>query len=212
LGQLLFLLDFGIFIPICIGLLKWPSLTIEFRIFLIYLIIAAASQLTSYLELDFISKILIQYFSSFIVISLIMRMIVKLLETNLQRYFTFYTIVLFLIFCLDYVGQWSKLVKFPFAYIFSNLIFVILSIRYIAKEFALSLFNKEIIARLLIVIPLATMYILFDFLQLVYLFLYRDDTKLLMQEAYHLFWVYIVFCYVLYSFALLWAPRKETYI
>lgn len=212
LKLLFFLLDFGIFIPILIGLIKWSYLKNPFRLFVAYMINSAFNQLMSYLEISLELRIFLQYVSIYVTLLLLTRMILEFRNFTDVRSFYYYSIVLLFIFCLDYIVQWEKVVKYLFAFILGNLIFIFLSIGYLAKELTRSIFNREIIANLLLVSSLITEYILFDFLQFLNISLYSDATKSLMQSAHYIFWVFIVLCYVIHSFVLLWAPRKETFI
>jgi hypothetical protein len=192
--------------------IKWSYLKYPFRLFVAYLILSSLTQLMSYLEISTEQIIFFQYASLYVNILVLTRMIAELQNYSVGRYSYSYSVVLLFIFCLDYGVQWDKVIKYPFAFILSNLIFIFLSIGYLAKELTRSIFNRETIASLLLVSSLITEYILFDFLQLLNIALYSNATKTLLQNAHYIFWVFIVLCYVIHSFVLLWAPRKEKFI
>lgn len=212
LKLLIFLLEVGILVPIVIGLIKWSYLNKSFRLFVVYLVNSALNHLLSYLEITLEHRMLLQYINMYTAILLLIRMILELNNSSIVRLFYCYSIVLLFVFFLDYGIQWEKIVKFPFAFMVSNLFFIFLSIEYLAKELTRSIFNTETIASILLVSSLITEYILFDFLQLLTIALYSNATKALLQNAHYIFWVLIILCYVIHSFVLLWAPRKETFI
>ena len=212
LKLLFFLFEFGIFVPIVIGMIKWSYLKKTLRLFVGYLVICTLNQLMNYLEISLEQKILLQYVTIYAVILILTRMILEFQNSSLIRYFYYYSIILLFIFCIDYVLQWEKVVKYLFAFMIGNLVFIFLSIGYLAKELIRPLFDRESIASLLLVSSLITEYILFDFLHILNIALYSNATKTLLQNAHYIFWVFIVLCYVIHSFVLLWAPRKETFI
>jgi len=55
-------------------------------------------------------------------------------------------------------------------------------------------------------------FLLFDVLQLVYVLVNNDNTRLLMKQSFVVYRILLPFSFIPYTFGLLWSPRKEIFI
>jgi hypothetical protein len=66
--------------------------------------------------------------------------------------------------------------------------------------------------QILILVPLMLSYMIFDVFQLYYAFDYMPSRKKYFVGLYDIYRTFVLISYIFYSFAFLWAPKKEVFL
>jgi hypothetical protein len=206
------LLDYGILLPLLVGVYRYKSLPLPYRIFLFYHFLNAFMLNAEPGDSSIDTKIIFQYVWISVQSVLLMKILLIWSSFQLNRYYWIFVMVFLLALWTDYFLQWNVQIKKPVVHIINNLFFIFLCLQGIAKEFARHRLTKEVLSHLFILIPLLVGFVLFDFLQLLYMFFYTEFTKAIMIKTYRFYQGLLVLNYVFYSFAFLWAPRKENFL
>ena len=135
-----------------------------------------------------------------------------ILEGDLVKIKLIWIVLIFsILYPADYYLQSDTNIKTPWIYISMKFVYSGLIISFIAKEL---LRDQQVFTnpKLLILVPLMLTFIIFDVLQLYYAFFYDFSKREFFLKSYSIYKVFLLFSYISYTIAFLWAPRKEAYL
>lgn len=130
--------------------------------------------------------------------------------SRIKVFLIFLAIAVF--FLSDYFLQYNVLVKKRWGMVISSIFCVFLSIPVIIDQFSNSFVKPYKNSVLLILIAWIISSLFFDALIILMAFLYDETTKIFFYKLFNLKLFLNLLTYIAYSFAILWATKKETYL
>lgn len=204
------IISFSIYVPLILGLCKVRTLEKFYTHFCIYLLAGAINETLYYLfKIDLHVRMQIQCLWH-IVGTFIVALMIFDYQFKSRQFFLLFSLIV-LIYLLEYVSQMDRTIQTSWAYIFSKLVLAIFSIPVVAREMGYDT-NPFTNSKILILLPMIISFLVFDFLQIFYIFFYNESSKLFWLKTYNIFKIFIIISYISYSFAFLWAPKKEKYL
>lgn len=158
-------------------------------------------------------KIQISYLYNTIAISLYINFVMLLRGSKfswIKVFLIFSAVAVF--FLTDYYLQYDVLIKKRWGMVVSTMFCIFLSIPVVIDQFSNSTIKPYKNSVLLILISLIVSYLFFDTLIILMAFLYDDTTKLFFFKLFKLKLFLNLLTYIAYSYAFLWAAKKETYL
>lgn len=204
---------FSVLIPISVGFWRFRQLQFPLKLFFVWLSLGFLSELLSLNTNDTGLKIQISYLYNTIAISLYINFVMLLRGSKFSwiKVFLIFLAVAVL-FLTDYLLQYDVLIKKRWGMVISSMVCIFLSIPVIIDQFSNSIIKPYKNSVLLILISLIVSYLFFDTLIILMAFLYDDTTKLFFFKLFKLKLFLNLLTYIAYSYAFLWAAKKETYL
>jgi hypothetical protein len=204
---------FSVLIPISVGFWRFRQLQPPFKLFFVWLSLGFLSELLSINTNDTGLKIQFSYLYTTIAIFLYINFVMLLRGSKfswIKVFLIFSAVAVF--FLTDYLLQYDVLIKKRWGMVVSTMFCIFLSIPVVIDQFSNSTIKPYKNSVLLILISLIVSYLFFDILIILMAFLYDDNTKLFFFELFKLKLFLNLLIYIAYSFAFLWAAKKETYL
>jgi hypothetical protein len=204
---------FSVLIPISVGFWRFRQLQFPLKLFFVWLSLGFLSELLSLNTNDTGLKIQISYLYNTIAISLYINFVMLLRGSKfswIKVFLIFSAVAVF--FLTDYYLQYDVLIKKRWGMVVSTMFCIFLSIPVVIDQFSNSTIKPYKNSVLLILISLIVSYLFFDTLIILMAFLYDDTTKLFFFKLYELKLFLNLLTYIAYSYAFLWAAKKETYL
>jgi hypothetical protein len=120
---------------------------------------------------------------------------------------TMTTIMLF-----DFLSRPLDKPKIPWGYMMCGFIVILQAIRSLSEELTFGTGPWYRQSRILILLPLITSYLYFILLMLIMSVLYDKHSAPILVTMFKLMTILSLFKHSLFTFALIWAPRKERYL
>jgi hypothetical protein len=204
---------FSVLIPISVGFWRFRQLQFPLKLFFVWLSLGFLSELLSLNTNDTGLKIQISYLYNTIAISLYINFVMLLRGSKfswIKVFLIFSAVAVF--FLTDYYLQYDVLIKKRWGMVVSTMFCIFLSIPVVIDQFSNSTIKPYKNSVLLILISLIVSYLFFDTLIILMAFLYDDTTKLFFFKLFKLKLFLNLLTYIAYSYAFLWAAKKETYL
>jgi hypothetical protein len=204
---------FSVLIPLSVGFWRFRQLQFPFKLFFVWLSLGFLSELLSLNTNDTGLRIQISYLYTTIAISLYINFVMLLRGSKfswIKVFLIFSAVAVF--FLTDYWVQHDVLIKKRWGMVVSTMFCIFLSIPVIIDQFSNSTIKPYKNSVLLILISLIASYLFFDILIILMAFLYDETTKKFFFKLYELKLFLNLLTYIAYSFAFLWAAKKETYL
>ena len=203
----------SILIPITVGFLRIRKLSFPFKLFNIWLTIWFLFDLLALNINDLSLKILLQYLSNFISIYLYIILVLLLKGLKVSPGKAILILLAVAIFFLsDYLLQYDVLIKARWGLLIGSLFCIFLSIPVIIDQFSNSFVKVYKNSALLILIGLFVSYLFFDIFIILMAFLYNENNNIFFLNLFSYKLFLDLLTYIAYSFAFLWATKKETYL
>jgi hypothetical protein len=204
---------FSVLIPISVGFWRFRQLQFPLKLFFVWLSLGFLSELLSLNTNDTGLKIQISYLYNTIALSLYINFVMLLRGSKfswIKVFLIFSAVAVF--FLTDYYLQYDVLIKKRWGMVVSTMFCIFLSIPVVIDQFSNSTIKPYKNSVLLILISLIVSYLFFDTLIILMAFLYDDTTKLFFFKLFKLKLFLNLLTYIAYSYAFLWAAKKETYL
>lgn len=204
---------FSVLIPISVGFWRFRQLQFPFKLFFVWLSLGFLFELFSIITNDTGLKIQFHYLYSTISFFLYINFVMLLRGSKFSwiKVFLIFLAVAVL-FLTDYLLQYDVLIKKRWGMVISSMVCIFLSIPVIIDQFSNSIIKPYKNSVLLILIAWIVSYLFFDTLIILMAFLYDDTTKLFFFKLFKLKLFLNLLTYIAYSYAFLWAAKKETYL
>jgi hypothetical protein len=204
---------FSVLIPISVGFWRFRQLQFPFKLFFVWLSLGFLFELLSINTKDTGLKIQFHYLYSTISFFLYINFVMLLRGSKFSwiKVFLIFLAVAVL-FLTDYLLQYDVLIKKRWGMVISSMVCIFLSIPVIIDQFSNSIIKPYKNSVLLILIAWIVSYLFFDTLIILMAFLYDETTKNFFFKLYELKLFLNLLTYIAYSYAFLWAAKKETYL
>jgi hypothetical protein len=204
---------FSVLIPISVGFWRFRQLQFPFKLFFVWLSLGFLFELLSINKKDTGLKIQFHYLYSTISFFLYINFVMLLRGSKFSwiKVFLIFLAVAVL-FLTDYLLQYDVLIKKRWGMVISSMVCIFLSIPVIIDQFSNSIIKPYKNSVLLILIAWIVSYLFFDTLIILMAFLYDETTKNFFFKLYELKLFLNLLTYIAYSYAFLWAAKKETYL
>ncbi len=198
---------------LCVGLFRIRHLDTSFSIFCIYLIIGVGFDSATYIVKELSTRNILQ--DGYALISTILMVFVldkwrrKKDRPHMHMWIiiTMTTIMLF-----DFLSRPVDKPKIPWGYMMCLFIVILQAIRSLSEELTFGTGPWYRQSRILILLPLITSYLYFILLMLIISVLYDKHSAPILETMFKLMTILSLFKHFLFTFALIWAPRKERYL
>jgi hypothetical protein len=204
---------FSVLIPISVGFWRFRQLQFPFKLFFVWLSLGFLFELLSINKKDTGLKIQFHYLYSTISFFLYINFVMLLRGSKFSwiKVFLIFLAVAVL-FLTDYLLQYDVLIKKRWGMVISSMVCIFLSIPVIIDQFSNSIIKPYKNSVLLILIAWIVSYLFLDILIILMAFLYDETTKNFFFKLYELKLFLNLLTYIAYSYAFLWAAKKETYL
>lgn len=213
MGILYLYLPLFVFIPLLVGLLRFRNLDKPHRIFLYYLLTSFLFQCV-HININLIqTKNIFQYVFYGLSFFLLFRMLSTWSNVETRKKSLIAGAVSPFVFLIEYAMRYKERIIIPsYAHILISLLFSFFVISVLFRKLVVSDRTPWKNSIFLILVPMILLFMLIDVLQLVYVFVYNDNTRLLMKQSFVVYRILLPFSFIAYTFGLLWSPRKEIFI
>lgn len=202
-----------IILPLLIGLIRIKVIHQSYFPFLLFLFLGFLADFSAFFIYNIFYINLIQDSFSLISVCVLMTLYFQWgLFKNSKTKLLLYIIVMIIVQILDVLLQSNKNIKIPWGYITNVSIITVSSIFLVNTEFSTSKGNFFRQSRVLILIPIIIGYLYFITINILMAFLFNIHTQKLFGELYYVINYINLFSYILFTLALLWAPKKEKYL
>lgn len=213
MGILYLYLPLLVCIPLLVGLLRFRNLDKPYRIFFYYLLTSFLFQCLHIYVLEIQTKNIFQYIFYGLSFFLLFRMLLSWSEIERKKKILLAAAVSPFLFLLEYGIRYKEHIIIPsYSHILISLVYCFFAISVLFRKISLSDRVPWKDAAFLLLAPMILLFFLFDVLQLVYVLVYNDNTRLLMKQSFVVYRILLPFSFIAYTFGLLWSPRKEIFI
>lgn len=208
-----YVLSFTIIIPLIIGLIRIRKIHQSYFLFILFLFFGFLAELSAYFIYDIYYINLIQDCYSLFGVCILLTLFFRwgLFNRSIRK-IVIYLVLMIILQVLDHAIQINNKIKIPWGYL-ANVSFITTNALFLLNiEFSTGkeLFFKQ--PRVLILIPLIIGYLYLIIINILMAFLFNLHTQKLFVEMYYVINYINLFSYISFSFALLWAPKREIYL
>lgn len=196
-----------------VGLLRFRNLDTSFRILCIYLVVGVGLDSATYIVKDISTRNILQDGYALISTILIVFVLEKWRRKKDRPHMYIWiiaTITTIMIF--DFLSRPLDKEKIPWGYMMCGFIVILLAIRSLSEELTFGTGPWYRQPRILILLPLITNYLYFILLMLIISVLYDKHSVPYMRTMFMLLTILSMFKHFAFTFAFIWAPRKQRYL